>query len=108
MTNVSNDNDPVETQEWLDALASLVEAEGRDRAQFVLDRGLEAAAKHGIESGAAYITTACCNAISLENQPEYPGDLKLESTLEAYIRWNAIAMVLAAKKSAGGVGGHLS
>ena len=42
------------------------------------------------------------------NNLQYPGDFNLEAAIEAYIRWNAMAMVLKAKKHAGGVGGHLS
>ena len=30
------DDDPVETREWLDALASLLKEEGPERAQFIL------------------------------------------------------------------------
>ena len=109
MSKELNDNDPIETQEWLDALASLVEAEGKERAQFVLEKVLESAKKQGMETGAvASLTTPYCNTITPDQQPEYPGNLELEAAIEAYIRWNAIAMVLAAKKSAGGVGGHLS
>jgi len=108
MTKESNDNDPIETQEWLEALASLVECEGKERAQYVLQKVLEEAGKQGLESGISQLTTPYCNTISITDQPEYPGDLDLERAIEAYIRWNAIAMVLSTKNAAGGVGGHLS
>lgn len=101
------DNDPIETKEWLEALASLVEYEGKERAQYVLQQVMDEAARQGISSGVA-LTTPYCNTIPADQQPEYPGDLKLEALIEAYIRWNAIAMVLAGKLAAGGVGGHLS
>ena len=32
------DDDPIETSEWLDALESLIENEGVDRAKFILER----------------------------------------------------------------------
>jgi len=104
----SDDNDPIETQEWLDALASLVENEGKERAQYMLQKLLEKAEKQGIQSGAAPLSTSYSNTIAVEDQPAYPGNLELEAVIEALIRWNAIAMVLAAKNKAGGVGGHLS
>lgn len=103
-----SDNDPIETKEWLDALASLVKYEGKERAQFLLQRLLEEAGKQGVESGVSHLTTPYCNTISADEQPDYPGDLNIEAAIEALIRWNAIAMVLEAKNTAGGVGGHLS
>lgn len=108
MTKPWSDNDPIETKEWLDALASLIKHEGKERAQFILQSLMESAEKKGVDAGTTQLTTAYTNTISPDQQPAYPGDLKLEAIIEAVIRWNAIAMVLEAKKEAGGVGGHLS
>ena len=36
-TNDANDIDPIETQEWLDALSSVLETEGTERAHFLLE-----------------------------------------------------------------------
>jgi pyruvate dehydrogenase E1 component len=109
MTKTWDDIDPPETQEWLDALASVVKYEGPDRARYILDKLMQAAQQSGVpvEAGGA-ITTPYCNTIPLAKQPAYPGDLALEKRIEAAIRWNAIVMVLRAKHEAGGVGGHLS
>jgi len=109
MTQAWQDHDPVETQEWLDALASVVEHEGNERARFILSQLLAHAERTGIptESGAV-LTTPFCNTLSTNDQPKYPGDLSLEQRIEAINRWNAIMMVLRAKKNVGGVGGHLS
>lgn len=108
MTKMWSDNDPAETKEWLQSLASIIKYEGKDRAQYILQKLLEEAGKQGIESGVSPLTTPYCNTISSEQQPDYPGDLGMETIIEGWIRWNAIAMVLAAKQKAGGVGGHLS
>lgn len=108
MTKTWSDNDPIETKEWLDALASLIKHEGKERAQFILQQLLSAAEKKGVESGLTQWLTPYCNTFSVDQQPDYPGDLEVEAALEAIIRWNAIAMVLDAKHHAGGVGGHLS
>jgi pyruvate dehydrogenase E1 component len=48
-----SDRDPQETQEWIDSLDSVVEAEGRERAQFILNRVLETAR-------ARAASTPCC------------------------------------------------
>ena len=43
-----NDSDPVETEEWLDAFASLVEREGADRARFILQTLSSQAQRFGV------------------------------------------------------------
>lgn len=116
--NNDPDNDPIETKEWLDALASLIKHEGNARSQFILKQLLLAAEKKGVTisagapattiAGAESYATPYINTVSIDQQPEYPGDLNLETKIEAALRWNAIIMVLLAKRDAGGVGGHLS
>ena len=48
------------------------------------------------------------NTISVEEEPEYPGDLAVESRIEALLRWNAAAMVVRAGRVDGALGGHLA
>ncbi|MEK9657976.1 MAG: pyruvate dehydrogenase (acetyl-transferring), homodimeric type [bacterium] len=52
--------------------------------------------------------TAYANSIPLEQQPEYPGDLAIESRLTNIHRWNAMAMVVKANRNNDGIGGHIS
>ena len=108
MAKTWSDNDPIETKEWLDALHSLVKHEGKERAQFIIERLLSEAERHGVSTGAGQLNTPYTNTLAAAAQPDYPGDRELEAAIEALIRWNAIAMVLRAKDAAGGVGGHLS
>jgi len=108
MSEMRDDIDSVETQEWLEAFASVVEYEGLERARFLMEELLENAAQLGVKLGSITTKTAYCNTIAVEQQPVYPGDLSLEKRIEAINRWNAIVMVLRAKKTVGGVGGHLS
>lgn len=103
-----SDNDQIEIQEWLDALASVIKYDGKERAQQIVQKLLEAAEKEGVESGLSPLLTPYHNTISTDKQPTYPGDLEVEAALEAIIRWNAIAMVIKTKNDVGGVGGHLS
>src|SRR5579863_8312521 len=105
---LNQDLDPIETQEWLDAFASLVKYEGKDRAQWILKTLLTSAYLKGVPLDHRSFLSPYCNTIPVSEQPEYPGDLELEKRIEALVRWNAVAMVLLAKKEAGGVGGHLS
>lgn len=104
---MTHDHDPVETREWLDALASVIESEGKDRASFIISQLLNAAAQTGIVTEAGVLQTPFTNTLTVESQPDYPGDLQLEQRIDAINRWNAIMMVLRARKIAG-VGGHLS
>lgn len=108
MSQLENDIDPIETQEWLDALTSVIEYEGKERAQFIIEQVLAYANKIGVSLEAGSLTTPYCNTIASKDEPEYPGNLELEQKIEAINRWNAICMVIRAKKNAGGVGGHLS
>ena len=73
MTKTWGDDDPIETKEWLDALSSLIKQEGKERAQFVLQKLLEKAKQQGIEQGISPFVTPYCNTIPVEQQPDYPG-----------------------------------
>ncbi len=108
MTKAWDDVDPIETKEWLDAFASLVKHEGPERARFIIEKLLEKANQKGVQASAAALKTQYSNTILVADQPEYPGNLEMEQRIEAINRWNAVAMVLRAKREVGGVGGHLS
>lgn len=105
--NLNTDIDVIERQEWLDALTTMVQFEGIDRAKEILEACVTHAQTLGVDAP-GLASTSYVNTIALKDQPTYPGDLALENKILAYIRWNAIAMVLRAKRDAGGVGGHLS
>jgi len=108
MSKAWDDIDPTETHEWLAAFRSLLRFAGHDRARFILSKLSQTAEKSGLALAEGARVTPYCNTFSVEQQPAYPGDLSLEQKIDAINRWNAIAMVLKAKKNAGGVGGHLS
>ena len=100
------DADPLETREWLDALEAVTTAEGRSRAHYLIDQLTDFdASRHGDLHGR--VTSAYVNTIDKERQPAYPGDLGIEQRLNAYIRWNAMVMVLRAGKHSN-VGGHIA
>lgn len=101
------DIDPIETQEWLDAVSSIIKEEGPDRARFVIKRVIEHARRKGADVPYG-LHTAYLNTIPVDQQPAYPGDLELEKKISALIRWNAVAMVLRAGKKAPELGGHIA
>ncbi|MBO6851334.1 MAG: pyruvate dehydrogenase (acetyl-transferring), homodimeric type, partial [Marinobacter sp.] len=101
------DDDPVETSEWLDALESLIEQEGVDRAKYILERLSERASRDGTELPYS-ITTPFRNSIPVTQEARMPGDLFMERRIRSLIRWNAMAMVLRANQRPGELGGHVS
>lgn len=101
------DSDPIETAEWLEALAGLRQNAGEGRARFVLSRLQEQAGLLGLTTG-LHPYSAYRNTISVERQPAYPGDLELEERITSIIRWNALAMVVRANKAYGELGGHIA
>ena len=100
------DMDPQETQEWLDSMSGVLEHEGRGRTHFLIDQLLEQD-KTTRGGYAAAITTPYVNTMDVARQPAFPGDVALELQLDAYLRWNAMALVLRAGKHSG-VGGHIA
>jgi pyruvate dehydrogenase E1 component len=101
-----DDHDPQETREWLDALEGVLEAEGPERAHYLLQRLIEKARRSG-----AYLpysaNTAYINTIPPHREERSPGDYELEHRIRSYVRWNALAMVLRANRHTN-VGGHIA
>lgn len=102
----SQDIDPQETQEWLDALESVLTNEGAERAHHLLERLVEKARRSG-----AYLpysaNTAYINTIPSGKEERSPGDHALEHRIRSYVRWNAMAMVSRVNRNTN-VGGHIA
>lgn len=106
---ILQDLDPIETQEWLAALESLLERAGVARATFILEQVVEKAATMGAPlATASRLRTGYRNSFTLSQQPDYPGDMRLEQQIEAINRWNAVMIVLRSRRKTGGLGGHIS
>jgi len=107
----TNDADAQETREWLDALAAVIQSEGPDRAHFLLERLIDEARQTGIDMPFS-ATTGYVNSIEPEDEERSPGNLELEGRLRAYMRWNAMALVVKANRldpaDGGDLGGHIS
>ncbi|MCL1142069.1 pyruvate dehydrogenase (acetyl-transferring), homodimeric type [Shewanella gaetbuli] len=101
------DIDPLETNEWLSALESVVREEGVERAQFLLEQVLDKARLDGVDM-ATGVTTNYINTIPTTEEPAYPGNTTLERRLRSIIRWNAIMIVLRASKKDLDLGGHMA
>jgi pyruvate dehydrogenase E1 component len=107
MAQAANDPDVMETQEWLDALESVIDQEGPERAHYLMERMMDLARRRGADvpfsSNTAYV-----NTIPAHLGAHCPGNLEYEERLRSWMRWNAMAMVVKANRVDGDLGGHLS
>nr|WP_311462694.1 pyruvate dehydrogenase (acetyl-transferring), homodimeric type [uncultured Aggregatibacter sp.] len=104
---LKNDVDPIETNDWLASIDSLIREEGIERAQFIIDQVMQQARAGGVSLPSG-ITTDYVNTIPVSEQPAYPGNLDIERRIRSYVRWNAVMMVLRGQKKDLDLGGHLS
>ncbi|BBB28858.1 pyruvate dehydrogenase (acetyl-transferring), homodimeric type [Neptunomonas japonica] len=102
-----DDIDPIETTEWLEALESVANNDGDDRARFLLAQLGRKASDMGVDSLGS-VTTPYRNTISSKDEIRMPGDLFMERRIRSFIRWNAMAMVMRANDNKDGLGGHIS
>jgi len=104
---LQGDTDPLETQEWLDAIDSVIAFDGAQRAVQLLDRAIGRAHEHGADLPFT-ANTPYLNTIPLSEQPASPGDPAIEWRIRCYSRWNAMAQVLRANKVSSELGGHIA
>ncbi|MBM3372480.1 MAG: pyruvate dehydrogenase (acetyl-transferring), homodimeric type [Betaproteobacteria bacterium] len=107
LNDLQRDHDPEETREWLESLRSVLEREGPDRANYLLECLIGEARRAG-----AYIpynaNTAYLNTIPPEREERSPGDAELEHKIRSLVRWNAMATVIRANKESSELGGHIA
>ncbi|KAA1194562.1 pyruvate dehydrogenase (acetyl-transferring), homodimeric type [Pseudohalioglobus sediminis] len=104
---MAEDRDPIETQEWLEALDEVVRHSGAERAGYLI-REL---GRHALENHVrlpSSIVTPFVNTIPPVEEKRMPGDLFMERRIRSLVRWNAMAMVMRANDNDEGLGGHIS
>ena len=106
----SADIDQQETREWLDALSAVIESEGLERAHFLLEQLLEHARQNSLDMPFS-ANTGYVNTLEPDQEARCPGNIAIEKRLRAYMRWNAMAMVVRANRlhpaDGGDLGGHI-
>ena len=103
----ANDPDTLETAEWLDALETVIEREGPERAHFLLEALIDKARRSGTHLPYS-ANTAYINTIPPHLEEHSPGDASIEQRIRAYNRWNAMAIVVRANRGEGELGGHIA
>ncbi|WP_457808409.1 pyruvate dehydrogenase (acetyl-transferring), homodimeric type [Kushneria sp. EE4] len=101
------DHDPIETREWLEALTSVVDREGEDRAQYILSRLADRLRRDG-KLPPFSVNTPHRNTIPVHREAKLPGDMFMERKIRSAIRWNSVAQVIRTNKKHKGLGGHLA
>jgi pyruvate dehydrogenase E1 component len=101
------DYDPIETQEWLEAIQSVLEKEGSERAHFLIDQLIHHARLAGDDMPIS-ATTPYINTIPLDKEERSAGNMELEHRIRALTRWNAMAIVMNANKESSELGGHIA
>jgi len=107
MAEPIRDVDPEETQEWLDALDSVLRTDGALRGHFLIEQLIDKARRSGAHLPYR-ATTAYLNTIPVSEEPPMPGEPGLEHRIRSLVRWNALAMVVQANRESSELGGHIA
>jgi pyruvate dehydrogenase E1 component len=102
-----HDVDPAETQEWIEALEAVLDHDGRERAEALLERLVTRARSRGV-TASLHSTTPYVNTISTDDGAKLPTDQAVERRVRSLVRWNALATVLQANKESSELGGHIA
>lgn len=100
------DKDPEETQEWIDAFEGVLREEGSEKAQYIIRRLIEESRKKGIRF-TDVLNTPYENTLPAEMDRPLPGSF-IARSVAAYVRWNAMAMVVRANRENPSLGGHIA
>ena len=80
-----DDIDPIETNEWIESLNSVIENDGAPRASYLLNQVIDQAYKSGLVLPDTR-TTPYINTIPPEIEDKSTGDQNIEKKIRAYIR----------------------
>ena len=103
----SQDIDPAETLEWLEAFRSVARFEGEDRAKFILNQLTDMAHHEGMELPTG-VNTAYLNSIAKDKEIATNIEVDIEARISAMVRWNAMVMVVKANQLPYELGGHIA
>ncbi|MCX7560242.1 pyruvate dehydrogenase (acetyl-transferring), homodimeric type [Sulfitobacter sp. F26204] len=107
MTIQNSDIDPIESQEWQEAIQDVIEKDGANRAHYLLDKAVQQARAAGATLPFS-ATTPYQNTIPADDELEVPGDQEMEWRIRTINRWNAMATVVRRNKESSEYGGHIA
>ena len=100
-------SEELESKEWLDSLAYVIENSGSERTSRLLEELSEHARQQGVQVS-SNVHTPYANTIPVARQSPYPGSRDLERNIRNIIRWNAMVMVVRANQADATMGGHIA
>ncbi|MGA0242643.1 MAG: pyruvate dehydrogenase (acetyl-transferring), homodimeric type, partial [Candidatus Marinamargulisbacteria bacterium] len=98
----------IEEQRCFDSLDYILSSGGPDDAHQLIQSMQQRLNDLTDTPTSSRINTPYRNTISPEDEPDYPGDIALETKIRSFIQWNAMAMVVTANRKNDGLGGHIS
>ncbi len=104
---LDQDVDPAETQEWIESIEAVIDAEGTERAHQLLGKMVDVTRRAGGHLPFSP-TTQYVNTIPPQLEAKSPGDAAMEWRIRCIIRWNAMALVVRANRRPGSLGGHIA
>ena len=109
MTNnyADSSSEELESKEWLDSLAYVIENSGSERTSRLLEELSEHARHQGVQVSSD-VHTPYVNTVPAARQSPYPGSRDLERNIRNIIRWNAMVMVVRANQADATMGGHIA
>ena len=100
------DNDPLETQDWIESLNAVIQKQGNQRAHYLIKELINKAYMEGANIPYTQ-NTPYINTIPANEEKKSNGDQNIERRIRSFIRWNAAAMVVRANKKFPELGGHI-
>ncbi|MCY4150043.1 MAG: pyruvate dehydrogenase (acetyl-transferring), homodimeric type [Gammaproteobacteria bacterium] len=103
----ATDIEESETGEWLHSREAVLGTQCRARAHYIIESLISHSRRRGVHIP-YQANTAYLNTIPLHMEKPSPGDHALEWRIRAFIRWNAMAMVIRANRISTELGGHIA
>ena len=104
---VSQPADPALLESLGDLVGYTLSHQTRERTTQFFDRVGARLRARGVEAPRV-VGTPYVNTIPPAEQAVFPGNWEMERRIKSYVRWNAMAMVVAANREHNGLGGHIS
>ena len=84
MINNYKDEDPKETQEWVESIEDSLDEHGYERTRFLLETLIDYAQSRGARLP-FNTSTPFINTILPKQQPKYPGDREIERKIKSIV-----------------------
>ncbi|MCF7944703.1 MAG: pyruvate dehydrogenase (acetyl-transferring), homodimeric type [Spirochaetia bacterium] len=108
MAEYYHDPDTRETQDWTESLKGVITYEGSEKADYLLQKLTDTARSNGVSTSPGIISPYTNTLLPEQSEQIPPEESFIARNLAAYVRWNAMAMVVRANKEGKNLGGHIA